>query len=314
MNFTLKQLRYVEATGRLGSIARAASELSISQSSITSAITALETQIGFDLFVRTPAKGISITPAGQETLRLISGFLVQSRQFEAEIGSLGGGAKGSVRVSCFATAAPSFLPPILQAFKARYPNTPIKLLEGDIDATAAHLAQGEADLAFTYALEEESGFEFTPLFAAPPFALIPADNPLCTQSSVSLTALASLPMVMLDLPRSRDYFSTMFEQLKLQPMLAHSTRSAEIVRALVASGHGFSLLNILPPDYQADDPRYRVLPISDRVAVPIFGISTVSGVRQLPVVKEFISQCLELKQAGVFEKIVVKGTAESTKK
>ena len=47
MNFTLKQLRYVEATGRLGSIANAATELNISQSSISAAIGALESQIRF---------------------------------------------------------------------------------------------------------------------------------------------------------------------------------------------------------------------------------------------------------------------------
>jgi len=46
MHFTLKQLKYIEATGRLGSIANAATELHISQSSITAAIGAFERQIG----------------------------------------------------------------------------------------------------------------------------------------------------------------------------------------------------------------------------------------------------------------------------
>ena len=36
--FTLKQLRYIEAAARTGSIANAAQELNISQSSITAAI------------------------------------------------------------------------------------------------------------------------------------------------------------------------------------------------------------------------------------------------------------------------------------
>ena len=50
LNFTLKQLKYVEATGRLGSIAKAVSNLNLSQSSITAAINSLESEIGFDLF------------------------------------------------------------------------------------------------------------------------------------------------------------------------------------------------------------------------------------------------------------------------
>ena len=85
MNFTLKQLRYVEAAGRLRSIANAAVEVSISQSSITTAIDALEGSLGYALFVRTPAKGIQPTPAGREALQLIRNFLNQTQQFEAEL-------------------------------------------------------------------------------------------------------------------------------------------------------------------------------------------------------------------------------------
>ena len=57
LNFTLKQLRYVEAAGRLGSIASAATKLNISQSSITAAIDVLEAELGYDLFLRTPGEG-----------------------------------------------------------------------------------------------------------------------------------------------------------------------------------------------------------------------------------------------------------------
>ncbi|MEP5155045.1 LysR family transcriptional regulator [Planktotalea sp.] len=305
MNFTLKQLRYVEATGRLGSIANAATELNISQSSITAAISALENQLGFDLFVRTPAKGISVTPAGFEVLRLIRGFTIQSRHFETEMMSVGGDAKGAVRVSCYATAAPSFLPPILKSFKAKYPSTSVTLLEGNMEATIAYLASGEAELAFTY--DEMAGPEhdFTPLFGAPPYALVAIDDPLAQGTSVSLRDLAERPMIMLDLPRTKEYFNMMFDSLGLKPNVAHTTRSAEIVRALVAAGHGYSLLNICPPDYRHNDTRFRALPIVDRLHVPTFGIVTLAGVTQPNIVQYFIDQCVELKVGGAFDDIIV---------
>ena len=50
LNLTIKQLRYAETAGRLGSIAAAAGEHNISQSSITAAIDAMEAALGFDLF------------------------------------------------------------------------------------------------------------------------------------------------------------------------------------------------------------------------------------------------------------------------
>ena len=106
MNFTLKQLRYVEAAGRLGSIAKAAVEVSISQSSITAAIDALEASLDYGLFVRTPAKGVQPTSAGRESLQLIRNFLNQAQQFEAELQSQGGDDAGLVSIACYATAAP----------------------------------------------------------------------------------------------------------------------------------------------------------------------------------------------------------------
>ncbi|MEP5728078.1 MAG: LysR family transcriptional regulator [Sulfitobacter sp.] len=306
MNFTLKQLRYVEATGRLGSIANAATELNISQSSITAAIGALESQIGFDVFVRTPAKGISITPAGHDALRLIRAFIIQSRHFETEMMSIGGDTAGSLRVSCYATAAPSFLPPILKAFKSTNPNSSITLLEGNMEATIAYLSNGEADLAFSYDLMAEDGHEFTPLFGAPPYALLAADDPLAKGKSVCLHDLAERPMIMLDLPRTKAYFMGMFESLGLHPKIVHSTRSAEIVRALVAGGYGYSMLNICPPDYRHNDTRFRALPIRDDLHVPTFGIVTIAGIKQPSIVQVFVDRCVELKRLGAFDDIVVR--------
>ena len=115
MNFTLKQLRYVEAAGRLGSIAKAAEEQAISQSSITAAIDALEHELDYHIFVRTPAKGIRPTPTGQEALQMIRGFINHSRHFEADLASVGSDETGVVRIGCYGTAAPAFLPPILVA-------------------------------------------------------------------------------------------------------------------------------------------------------------------------------------------------------
>lgn len=300
LNFTLKQLRYVEAAGRLGSIANAANELNISQSSIAASIGLLERQIGFDLFVRTPAKGISVTPAGHETLKLIRNFITQSRQFEAEVMSIGGDATGYVRIACYSTAAPSFLPPILKNFRTVYPNTSIKFLEGNMDSVMSFLNSGEADLAFTYEETLEDRQNFTPLFAAPPYALLPPDDPLARESSVNLADLAEKPMIMLDLPRTLAYFTTMFENVGARPNLVHSTRSTEILRALVSGGYGYTLLNIFPPDYSPDDVRFRAVALRDPAKVPVFGIVTLADTRQPRIVNAFIEKCIELKETGIF--------------
>ena len=307
LNFTLKQLKYVEATGRLGSIAKAATYLNISQSSITVAINSLESEIGYDLFTRTPAKGIKLTPAGGDALRIIRAFIDQSRHFASEIQQelLGGDISGSVRIACYATAAPSFLPPILKSLTQSHKSISIKFLEGNMEDVMEFLDQGEADIAFCYDEMMSARHNFTPLFEAPPYVLISANDPISDSVSTSLTELSKQPMIMLDLPRTKDYFLGLFEQHGIRPNIVHSSRSVEIIRTLVAGGYGYSLLNICPPDHLRDISRFRILPLEHPANVPVFGIAVMARTKQPPLVKSFIQQCLELKQQGAFRSMVV---------
>lgn len=305
MRFTLKQLRYVEAAGRLGSIAQAAKELSISQSSITAAIDSLEDSLEYDLFLRTPAKGIQTTPAGEEALNLVRAFIHQARHFETDLRALGGDASGHVRIACYGTAAPAFLPPILQNITDSFPGMSVQVMEGNLQTIAEFLDEGKVDLVFTYNDRPGSGHSFTPLFEAPPYALINRDDPLSREDTVSFEALADRPMVLLDLPRTRDYFIGLFEARGLQPTIAHTSRSAEIARALVAGGFGYTILNIRPHDYSEDRLRYRAVPIGDVLDGQKFGIATLAGTRPPKTVQAFIDSCVALERNGAFDALTV---------
>lgn len=305
MNYTLKQLRYVEAAGRLGSIAKAAAELSISQSSITAAIDAVEGGLGYDIFVRTPARGIKPTPQGAEALTLVRHFIEQSRHFESEIQSVAGGLRGTVRVACYATAAPAVLPMILRDVTQQFPDMSLSLLEGSIERVMEFLNKGEADLAFCYDGFCEARHAFEPLFAAPPFAIVPRRDPLAGRASVTLAELAERPVVMLDLPGAREYFSRMFAEHDVAPQIAHSTRSSEILRALVGTGFGVSILNIRPLDYHETGSDYAILPINDAIRPPIFGIVTTAGVERPKLVRAFVERCIALKESGKFADLTV---------
>ncbi|GGA07038.1 LysR family transcriptional regulator [Amylibacter cionae] len=283
----------------------AAEDLSISQSSISAAIDAMEREIGYDIFVRTPAKGVKPTALGGEVLQAVRRFLEQSRHFEAEVQSVDGQATGAVRIGCYATAAPSFLPLILKSFSENHPGISIMLLEGSMDAAAKFLSEGDVDLVFSYDETVEEGQGFVPLFSAPPYALIPQEHPLSGQSDVSYEELCSLPMVLLDLPRTRAYFANMFTKRGLTPNIVHSTRSSEIVRALVSGGFGFSILNILPPGYGGSNQPFSILPIRDTVDTPVFGIVTSELSRRPQIVSAFIEHCISLRESGVFSDLVV---------
>ena len=305
MNFTLKQLRYVEAAGRLGSIAKAAVEVSISQSSITASIDALEASLDYALFVRTPAKGITPTSAGREALQLIRTYLNQTRQFESELQSQGGDDAGLVRIACYATAAPTFLPPILKSITENFPGISVKVMEGNMMAILDYLENGEVDLVFTYDRHVPPAQAFEPLFSAPPYALISKSDAVSQLGSITFEQLSKKPMIMLDLPYTRDYFLGLFRARGLEPELSHSTRSSEIAQALVEGDFGYTLLNIQPRTYSAKDSRFRAIPISDSTDVPIFGIATLGNLRQPKNVRSFIKICTQLRDEGVFDGFTV---------
>ena len=84
----LNQLRYVIKVAETGSINRAASNLFISQSVLSTSIRNLENELGHEIFIRS-SKGIEITPYGriflsyitpiEQQLQLLDGFLYRER-------------------------------------------------------------------------------------------------------------------------------------------------------------------------------------------------------------------------------------------
>lgn len=304
MNFTLKQLRYVEAAGRCGSITEAAQLLRISQSSITAAIDALEQALGFDLFIRTPAKGIQPTPSGVDALVHIRNYLEQTNHLDSDLRSIGGQPVGALRLACYVTTAPHVLPLMLKGFVRENPGVRIETTEGDMISVVKQLLEGSVDLACTYNNTLPEQVSFTPLFSAPPYAIISAEDRLARKSSVTLAELAERPMIVLDLPYSRDYYTDLFFARGLRPTKAHSTRSSEIVRALAAAGFGFSILNIRARE--AGRPEYVCLPIKDPIPAIDFGIVSIAGVRHPRIVQAFLDHCAQLSRGGVFDQLMVK--------
>jgi DNA-binding transcriptional LysR family regulator len=305
MRFTLKQLRYLDAAGRTGSIANAAEELSISQSSVTAAIDSLEAELGFDIFIRMPAKGILPTPSGRDVLAMVTQFLAQARTLESDLASVSGDPVGTLRLGCYATTAPFVLPPLLKEFARQYASIHIEVREGDMAAIIEQVTQGSADLGLTYRRSIGSSLDFVPLFRARPYAVLPNDHPLSKQASVSLKELADLPMIILDLPLAVDYYTGIFRDIGLEPKVIHSTKTSEMARALVAGGFGFTILNITDPGNQAAVSGYCSRPISDPIDAPYFGIAIPNGARRPAVAQRFIDMCRELAAQGVFDQLVV---------
>ncbi|EPX79389.1 LysR family transcriptional regulator [Litoreibacter arenae] len=299
-NLTIKQLRYIEAAGKTGSIAAAATALNISQSSITAAIDVLEAEMGFDLFTRVPAKGLMTTPSGKQSLALISDFLGTFREFEAELDAVGGTSSGVIRLACFAAAAATFLPRAIVSFQKQYPGSRFDMVEGSMDTVVSYLEEGLADMAFTYEEVVRDGQIFQPLVDLPHFALVCSQDPMAKRASVSLQELSGKPMIELTLPLTRNYYSNLFRNAKLDVNIVHASSSVAMIRTMVAANLGFTILNAKPIAVLDGRGGFRAVPLSDPIPPRMFGMVMQARTRQPRAVNDFQAHCETLRQQGHF--------------
>lgn len=304
MRFTLKQLKYVDAALRTGSIARAAVEMNISQSSITSAIDLIEQTTGAELLRRMPAKGVVPTDKGLEVGKRVQEFLEQARIFESDLLTLTGDPAGTLRLACYAPTAPYVLPPILKRISEQYPQIRIELKEGDMHSITELLNSGAVDLALTYRRETPDTQPFERMFRATPIALIPDVSPLARQRDVDLSELVEMPMILLDLPGTHAYFTGLFQAKGLRAQIAHTTKSSSVLRGLVGSNFGYALMNICGPNDREGQNGYVARPIRGQHDAPQYGVAYTNASQRSALVRTVLETCKEIAASGGFDHLL----------
>ncbi len=246
MSVSLRLLRYVVASAEAGNVTEAARRLNVSQSSVSAAISQLEDLLGFPIFVRHHARGITLTSAGARLMHDARQLLSHAGDFERNARSLGGELQGEITVGCFLTLTARFLPKMLAGFAALHPGISVRVEEGDQDEIVQALQSGRTELALSYDYALPDDVLADHLADLPPHAMLPASHPMAAQPTVPLRALAGEPFILLDLPHSRDYFVGLFAACGVEPRVAARSRSFEFIRGLVGQGLGYSLHNVLP--------------------------------------------------------------------
>lgn len=250
MNFTLKQLRYFVIVAELNSVTKAARKVNVSQPSISAALAHLEAVFDTRLFVRHHARGLSMTPSGRKLVAQAKRLLAQAESLDQFGSELTHGLSGTLDMACLLTLAPVVLPSVFSTLKRDFPALKVKCHELHIRAILEGLRHGEFELAVTYDLNLEEDIAFSPIEAFPTYAIFPEDHHLAQKAKISLAQLADEPMVLLDLPHTRDYFQSIFLQRNIEPNIVYRTRSPTMVMGMVAAGFGFSLLNARPKTQQ----------------------------------------------------------------
>jgi len=292
MRFTLRQLEYFVATCEAGSVTEAAQRIPVAQSSVSTAVAQLEAALGVELLIRHHAQGVSPTPAGRQFLARARSLLRDAEEVERFAAELTHALSGRLEVGCLITLAPLVAPRLCRAFRDRHPQVSVEIVEAGQSELLAHLRGGRVALALTYDLALPGGVAFEPLAELPPYAVFPADHPLAAAPSVTLEQLAGEPLVLLDRAHSREYFHSLFMSRSLRPHVAHRSRQPEAIRALVAHGYGYTIVNARPLVEQAPDGApLRSVRVTGSPRPMVLGVARLAGVRPTRVVTGFLDHC-----------------------
>ncbi|MGQ4273921.1 LysR family transcriptional regulator [Terrihabitans sp. B22-R8] len=292
MRYTLRQLEYFIAAGETGSITLASERIHISQPSISTAISHLERELGAQLFVRHHAQGLSLTPTGRLLLQEAKRLVEQAEGLYALASEASTLVRGRLNVGCFITLAPMVMPELTHSFTTAFPSTQIKQAEDSQEALLDALRRAEIDIAITYDLQIPDEMAFEPLVSLPPYVWVGEGHPLAGQTATTLDELAELPLILLDLPVSRDYFFALFLKEGLEPNIAARTTYQEVVRTMVANGYGYALANIRPRSDMALDGRRIVgLRLSGEHRPMRIGLATLKDFRKSRLVEAFENHC-----------------------
>jgi DNA-binding transcriptional LysR family regulator len=142
---TLEQLRIFVAVAQRQHVTHAAEDLNLTQSAVSSAISALEARHGVRLFDRV-GRSIQLNPMGQVFLDEARAVLARAAMAEGALAELGGLKKGRLSIHASQTIASYWLPSRLVAFHAAYPGIEVEIAMGNTAEAAKAVVGGAAEL------------------------------------------------------------------------------------------------------------------------------------------------------------------------
>ena len=196
---TLRQLEYMVAVARHGTFGAAADAVHVSQPAMSAQIAELEQRLGVVLFER-DRHGARCTPEGEAIItaarRVLDDVDLLMDTAALRVDDL----VGPLYIGVIPTMAPYLLPTVVRETTRRYPQAQLQLVESRTSDLVAALEAGELDVGVlaTPVPEIGPGLEVVEL-ARDPFVLaLPEGHPYAGRSRLPQSALASLPMLLLE--------------------------------------------------------------------------------------------------------------------
>jgi DNA-binding transcriptional LysR family regulator len=199
MDLDLRRLRYFVTVAEELSFIRAAMLLHMTQPGLSRQISALEHDLGAQLFER-DRRGTSLTPAGQQLLEDALPLLAAASAMERRTRLAG---REPTRFAI------GFMPgtnatPLIREFARRVPYLSIDVVFTTVTDQVDFLIDGRVDVCFVRLPLAENTFKVLPLFPEPRVAAVPASHPVAGSPAIGVKQVFVLPAGIADFYRRAD--------------------------------------------------------------------------------------------------------------
>lgn len=294
MNFS--QLESFVAVADMRSFTEAAYTLDVTQSAVSHALSALETELGVSLLERNRKGVVALTAVGQKIIPYVRTLLAQVEGIEQEAKAAQGETAGKLRLgSMLSIVSPGLLARVLTRFRTVYPEVEVVLFEGTMREVGEWIEKSIVDVGFV--LYPAPGFEVTPITTDELCVLLPLGHRLHTKGAVMPNELQEEGWIM---EKSQCTFQLMEAVLgprRIRPQLRYQASDSATILAMVHEGLGITLMPrlLLPKKLEG----IVALPLDPPHPLPI-GLAVRSQAMISPAARLFVQQASTWIQESAF--------------
>ncbi len=245
---TLRQLELFVAVAETGSFSRGGELLSLTQSTVSQHIAALEEE--FDTrFLDRISKGVVLTGGGRVFLHQARMILAEVVQLKQAMNRFHGIDRASLELGASNIPANYLVPRLLPLLQERYPGISMTVRMGDTQQILDDIRAQHVELGLVGGRIEDDHYRYTPIMSDELILIVGTDHPLGQVGTISLEQVFELGLVVRE-PGSGTWQSLNNALLKAgrDPQALHVLArlgSNEAVRRTVAAGYGCAFVSDL---------------------------------------------------------------------
>jgi len=264
-----RQLTYFVAVAEERHIGRAAERLCLSQPPLTRHIKSLESELGVELFVRTP-RGMQLTQAGETLLHDARNIfsLVDGAADRAQ--SAGKGKVGRISVGIYGSATFGVIPLVLARFREENPDVDIALHYAQTPAQVAALREGRVLLVFERLLPNEPDVEVELVASERLLVAVGNHHPLAREQVIGVEALRGQTLRLGSSPSAAATVVEICRRHGFEPRFAPAASDVIMATLLAAVGDEITLVPASLANVRLPGITYVELEAADRSVMDLY--------------------------------------------